>query len=694
MFKIKMKEYRLISLISAAVILAAITSFAAPSRLSGESAVIPGDIDKICTYTNFFYNFPAEDFLYYLNDRLLFTEKPDGKIMGGGVRNKLLKILRWHHLIKKSLKRFKRDKNNMIVINAAEPEGYKQTSIILNMLGLRMGKTPEGKYDVTENPSAAVPDYFRFTGTSAEVIAGQLNKTGYFYFKLREAEIPVPWDYAFLNEVTGLKIDKTSFFETLLKDEQFSLLLGTLYRLSDREIDKVAGIGTEPPSPVGAWKRVYNDRKFLMGMFILSEALRVDENGDWMFPGGIEAEAFWDRIAGKANKTSPLEFLNNLAVKDDGKLNYLFVFAAFLPPETQRALFTGAGVQRMEAIYGRLSLAEKEKLQEFQFPRLRSSNFYTLLYSLGVDGPGGGISFPLAAEKWLGVIGASPSPPSPAEVETPPVQEEVGAMLKGSEEIKGPLGKKGLRRGTGKSGFYVKLGGTAGFFDAGDFTRLIDNNKRTGKNLVKIIESPFFLGIGGELGYRFGRLAVGIESGTISGSFDARRDDVVFRGKWNRTFSAVPLLLNLYVTLIDTSFADVYLTGGSGIYFGRYQETWTWNYTSRPGTTQNGLETGTANSFGFHAGGGVEFRIAKGVHFFVQGRYCFVSFREMVGRGKVIDNFEFPTSYYDYEGDLYYWDPGEGGAADFVIGPGSGGSKAVLSLKGLSLSAGFRLTFF
>ena len=691
MLKINMKENRFLRSLNIVFILLMMIAMASPQQLSGEIAIIPGDIDKICSYTGCFYNFPAADFFYYLNDQLLFTEKPDGKIIGGGIRNKLLKILRWHQLIKKSLRRFERDKNNMIVINAAEPGGYRQTAVILNMLGLRMEKSPEGKYNITESSSAAMPDYFRFTGTTPDLLAQQLNKTGYFYFKLREEELPIPWDFSFLSEITGLKINKTSFFETLLKDEQFSLLLGTLYRFSNREIDKIAGTVTNPASSTGAWKRIYADKKFLMGMFLLSDALRVDENGDWILPGGIESKTFWDQVAGTTDKTSPLEFLFNLAVKDDGKLNYLFIFASFLPPETQKALFTGYGARRMKKIYERFSLTEKEKLQDSRFPRLRNSNFYTLLYTLSVDKPGDCISFPLAAEKWLSVLD---SPASPGPVESHPDSKETGEILKGDEEIKGPLGKKGTRRNSEKSGFYLKLYCTAGFFDAGNFSDLIDYNQRSSNDLVKTIESPFFRGIGGEFGYRFGRFSVGIETGTISRGFDARLDDAVRYGKWDRTFSAVPLFLNLYFTVIDTSFANFFLTGGSGVYHGKYRETWIWNYVSRPGSTQKGLETGTTSSIGFHAGGGIELRIAKGIHFFIQGRYCFVQFKKMTGRGTIVDNFEYPTSHNDYRGDLYYLPQGKGSTADFVIGSGSGGDRAVFSLNGLSLNAGFQFTFF
>lgn len=48
------------------------------------------------------------------------------------------------------------------------------------------------------------------------------------------------WDYGFLRQVTGLELNADSFFEILLKDEKFSLLLGALYRLTDREIDYIS----------------------------------------------------------------------------------------------------------------------------------------------------------------------------------------------------------------------------------------------------------------------------------------------------------------------------------------------------------------------------------------------------------------------------------------------------------------------
>ena len=40
--------------------------------LPGEQISIPGDTSWISYYSKYFYNFPDKDFLYHLNDRLLF----------------------------------------------------------------------------------------------------------------------------------------------------------------------------------------------------------------------------------------------------------------------------------------------------------------------------------------------------------------------------------------------------------------------------------------------------------------------------------------------------------------------------------------------------------------------------------------------------------------------------------------------
>ncbi len=372
--------------------------------LYGDIAVIPGDVNRICHYTDFFYNYPSEDFFYYLNERLLFTDTPDGIIEGSGLRNKLLKIVRWHRIIKKSLQRIKMKETDIITINVADPEGYKKVTIIMNLLGLRLDRSPGGQYRVTRDSSLALKlsDYFQFAVINPGTLENQLNKTHHFHLKIDESEIPVPWDFEFLQEITGLEIDSASFFETMLKNERFSLLLGVLYRLSHKEINHISNLVKKPR--LGAWKWIYKYKRFLMGMFFLSNALRVtadddDEDGQWVLPGGRAAEPFWNQLTGKNYKKYPLGFLYRLATKDEGKLNYLFLFSQFLSPESQKTLFTGANAKKMQRVYHLISLNESEKLKAPRFPRLRDFNFYTLLYSLRMRD--NRFYFPMGVDVWL-----------------------------------------------------------------------------------------------------------------------------------------------------------------------------------------------------------------------------------------------------------------------------------------------------
>lgn len=392
-----------------------------PANTGGlkNSAVIPGDIDRICYYTDFFYNYSPGEFFYFFNDRLLFLEKPNGTLTASGLRNKLLKIVRWHNVIKKALERHTRGKNTgnrTVTFNVSEKNGFKKMSVFLDLMGLQLFKD-KGEhgdvYSVTRNPAptSRFSDYSRFTLLNPGPIERELNDTLHFRFKFRESKVSQPWDYRFLSRITGLQIDSGSFFEEMLKNERFSLLLGTLYRLSHREISYIDAMTCDSRRSTrgGAWNRIYNDETFLMGMFLLSNALRVtgvsgEKEGtrQWLLPGGTGAETFWTTLIGKDQNTSPFEFLHHLSTKDEGKLNYLFQFAAFLPPDTQRALFVGANGPKTDRIYRLVSLDSSGKLKGTQFPKLKHSTLYTMLYALRLQGDR--FHFPGGKDVWEAAI--------------------------------------------------------------------------------------------------------------------------------------------------------------------------------------------------------------------------------------------------------------------------------------------------
>lgn len=675
---------------------------------SEDKAVIPGDVTQISYYTNFFYNLPSEDFFYHLNERLLYMEKPDDRIMGSGLRNKLLRIVRWHNVIKKALRRYKRDKNNMIAINVTTPDGYKQALVILNLLGLRLEKTPENQFRVAREPASGFSDYFQFTLLKAKIIEKQINKTKHFYFKLKEDQIPVPWRFAFLRLVTGQKIDSNTFFETLLKDERFSLLLGVLYRLSDREINYISRLAKS--APYAAWKQVYQDKQFLMGMFILSGALRVtgDEEVRWVLPGGREADAFWNELAGKNCRTSPLEFLYQLATKNDGKLNYLYLFASFLPSETQKTLFTGPNAQKMMALYHRISLANKEKLNQDQFPELRDFNFYTLLYALQMEDRE--FHFPQGVEPWLKIItaagGEKTKPGKLEEMETKDIRMTV------LEKTYAPTAarKKAFYTET-RSGYYVRISGGPGFLDGGDFKTMIDINEPFFSNINNPSatgKSPFFWSFLAEVGYSLGQFSFGLETGLITKTFSVQDPiNYLYRntGEHNQSLSALPLLLNCHFKLLETSFLDASIFGGGGLYFGRFKQTITSRLLSRVVENSNNevlsniTESSTQAVLGFHLGAALEFFISKKLAFFVEGRYRLVDFNHLQGKGNSVYRNFTKGLQGKYSGDLNY-NAGDGTfPAGFYVGDFNfrGFSedlrKAKFNLVGFSLSLGAKFYF-
>lgn len=390
------------------VILAIGINLSAQSR-EGTEIIIPGDVNRICYYTDFFYNFPARDFIYHLNDRLLFMEKPDGRIMGKGLRNKLLKINRWHKVIKRSLKRYVNRDNGLIALEVSDSGKFKKAFVILELLGLQLKvdeKNPKRRYQVARSAYSGVTDYFNFTLMRVETIQRQLNRSGRFYFNINESTVPIPWDLEFLGDITGLKLEPENVYETMLANERFSLLLAVLYRLSEREIRYIARMPGE--LRVGAWKAIYEDQQLLMGMFVLSHALRVDDRGRMLLPGGSDAAFFWQRLAGFDAPPEPLQFLRSLAVNDEGKLNYFFIFASFLSPEMQTFFFTGSNMPHTKKLYEAISLEEHERLNLKRFPRLNHINPFLTLYGLKLKD--GRIHIPKGVKYWESMVNSVPFP--------------------------------------------------------------------------------------------------------------------------------------------------------------------------------------------------------------------------------------------------------------------------------------------
>ena len=714
---------------------------------AADNALVPGEIYQLCSYTNFFYNYPSEDFFYFLNDRLLFLEKPDGRIMPNGMRNKLLKIVRWHRLIRKAIQRVKKDKNNMITINVEDPVEFKKAAVILNLLGRRLLKTPEGKYQLIKNPEAGSAEYFEFSMLRDKTLEVQLNKTHHLHIKLTESYVPVPWDYGFLQEITGLKINAANFFETLLKNEQFSLLLGIFYRLSDKEIDYIGSL--VKGIHLAAWKEIYNNEKLLMGMFMLSHGLRVKPGGGWMVPGGPQAEAFWSFLARKDCRKTPLGFLHNLALLDYGRLNYFFLFSTFLPPEIQEALFTGANAEKMKEVYRHISLSRQERLNPKQFPGIKDPSFYTFLYSLRMDGdlffvPQGeefwiktispeiteefssmtaGESAPIDYEAELGIV--EPGVPEISrgrvivfgdggvsagedltgtsyaqysEIDNKDGSETGAVENSGSETGKPASSKTRIRRlrrsylAGVRRGYYMKIFGGIHNSDGGDFQAMIDTSKSFFENTTV---SNNFLSLGLEAGYSFGRLSLGIEAGRTAKSINSDTSTYYLDTNLKHSLSAWHFLLNAYYKIFGSPSFSAYIYGGGGLYPGQYLREYISDSIGPGYHYDRYTEKSNKIALGYHLGVSFDLFIWKKIALVFDARYRLAAFNDLEGDGAHVTYREIKK----YNGTLYFDESQAAGYADFYLGtmrfPGDPSTlrKAELNLDGFALTLGAKWYF-
>jgi hypothetical protein len=348
----------------------------------GGAAAVPGDVNSLCYYDNFFYNLPAGDFFYYFNDALLFTEPPDDTVYNDGMRDKYLQLVRRHRQIKEYIGENGNRQNATIAFDLKDKKEFGRAVAFLALLGLDLKKDSAGTLAIKRADEEYPVQYYNFCRIKPSVLQGQLQNTGTFFFKLQETEVSLPWDFEFLSSVCGARIDGGSFFEQMLANKRFSLLLAVLYRLSGAE---VAFVGNGMPKPGAAWKRIYLDKKTMMGMLVLSSALRV-RDGRLLLPGGENSKSLWSALAGSDPEQSPFDFLLKLCTTDYGKLNYLYVFSFFLPEEKRRVVLLGYDPARFRRVYQRITLGDNEKIKANAFPRIENISFFSLMLALGTQG--------------------------------------------------------------------------------------------------------------------------------------------------------------------------------------------------------------------------------------------------------------------------------------------------------------------
>jgi hypothetical protein len=375
----------------------------------GESVIVPGEVNSLCYYDNFFYNLPESDFLFYFNEALMYTEPPDDTVYDKAMRDKYLKLVRQHRLIREFIAGHGNGQNLSISLNLKNDQGLDQAVKFLALLGLGLKKDSSAALAIKPFDEENQAKYYIFCRLNVSALQTQLNQTGLFFFKLQETSVPLPWDFGFLSASCGLPINSETFFEQMLANKRFSFLLSMLFRLSDKEVDFLSQ--ALPKASASAWKRIITDKKLQMGMLVLSNALRV-QDGHLFFPGGDKAKKLWSALVGIDPDRAPFDFLTQLSTMDQGKLNYLFVLSFFLPEENRRILFFDYDETKVRRLYQKISLAANERIKANSFPRLEYFTYYSLLHILRIQE--GRIHLPLGIHAWAQAMGL-PLPPGADE---------------------------------------------------------------------------------------------------------------------------------------------------------------------------------------------------------------------------------------------------------------------------------------
>lgn len=395
--------------------------------------ILPGTLEGFAYYAKYEFPSPEQDFIFHINENLLFFHIPTLEEVNPWLwqsfktRKRFEQMIRTRHVhvqyesartqnyrLQKAVKSHEALKTYLsttavnpmdaLSLDLTSPEAYEKARRILKLMGVELNTDKEGIYRLREiQPPGRFEfyHYYQIKHPELEDLEKTVNKNRRYLFKLEENKVRIPWNYAFLREVTGQEMGPGSFFERLVEEKRLQLFMGLLYRLSDREINFFSAL--EPN--LGYWKKIYSSNTLLKGMFILSHALRV-KNGRLQLPGGKTTVSFWSQMAGVDPVKNPGLFLEKTASMDKGKLNYLFVFSFFLPEDVAKAFFFNQNVEKVKGLYRGLSLTGGEEIESrgLRLPGLRDFGFVTLLYALKTRN--GRVHFPGGMETWAGAVGA------------------------------------------------------------------------------------------------------------------------------------------------------------------------------------------------------------------------------------------------------------------------------------------------
>lgn len=400
--------------------------------LPGAEVRLPGTLAQVTDYFQYYHTDLEGSFVYYLNESLLFyrvlqyddllTEKWQRfktrsrfrefvRRRSYFMRNESFKTPdhRLRHavetrlLLENLLNEITGSPAGQFTIDLTQPGQPGAVDEFLKVLGLRLKTEKDGRFRVEElvpPRQYQIPRFYALLRMNPVGLEADLNKKKRFDFRMSPCQSAnIPFEFDFLNRITGLGLNRDNFLEVLSREKPLQFLMGILYRLSHREIrflDKL-----EPGSET--WKTIYSNPRLLSGMFLLSHALRVRDSR-LVTPGGDGAADFWQTLVGADPRQQPGAFIKKLATGDNGRFNFFYVFSFFLPEETRRAVFFDYNPARVKQVYRKMPLGKTAVLSALQLPQLEDFDFVTLFYAL--QARDGEVVFPGGVETWANALDA------------------------------------------------------------------------------------------------------------------------------------------------------------------------------------------------------------------------------------------------------------------------------------------------
>jgi hypothetical protein len=328
------------------------------------------------------------------------------------------------------------------VVLSSSSDDWSRTRRVLAWLGVRVRR---GGGDLaTENRgdprSLRGRAFFDAIGVPVPAVLSKLRAREEIVVRTAAETAPIPFGLAAWREMLGdSRLSAAGAFIELVKNVRASRLLVALHALDPETREGLRALAREGRSSVLLHEDVLDCLARFPGALALS-------GGDFVLPGGKEAEAIWADIFGVA-PSKHASFLRALFEKDSGRGAYVVEVLQQLPePVTRALLFGGTGGANAVARFRKLYRAIEKTGRAIDLSRRDPYDFAHLARFLRTDAAGrlllpsldlDGETFPANESELAGIVaGATQRTDAPEETLIRLLRGEAGGSSNASRAVR------------------------------------------------------------------------------------------------------------------------------------------------------------------------------------------------------------------------------------------------------------------